>query len=375
MSFFPEFLHYTRNERKGIFALMVLVIVLAIIPRILPFFVGSKTTDFKAFEQQIATIHEKGEVKETEVQRFYFDPNTISKDSLILLGLSPKTAQTILNYRKKVGRFSQKEDLQKIYTLSPEDYQKIENYIDIKKNGSVSEGGNVATLLPTFERFDFDPNTSSKEELLSLGLPQRVVKTLLNFREKGGHFYKEKDLQKIYGLSQTLFAELEPFIQIEPKENKKTGDKKKATKQLNDVDKSVRTEVIIDINKASAEEWQQLSGVGPAYAKRIVNFREKLGGFSSISLVGQTYGIPDSTFQKVKPFLKLSPVLRKIKINTASIDQLKAHPFLKKKEASTIIYYRQNHGNFTNIEDLRKVRALKKSIIDKLAPYLDFDNK
>ena len=371
MSFFPEFLHYTRNERKGIFALMILVIALAIIPRTLPFFVESKTADFKAFEQQIAAI-DKEEAKEAEVQAFYFDPNTISKDSLILLGLSSKTAQTILNYRKKVGRFSQKEDLQKIYTLSPKDYQKLENYIDIKKGGSEQKRDKAATLPQQFERFNFDPNSSSKEELRSLGLPEKVVKILLNFREKGGRFYKEKDLQKIYGLSEALYAELEPFIQIEAIENKKTFDQTKTKDQTNVSDEAIRAEVIIDINKASIEEWQQLSGIGPAYAKRIVNFREKLGGFSSISLVAQTYGIPDSTFQKIKPFLKPSPILKKIKINTASIDELKAHPFLKKKEASTIIYYRQNHGNFTNIEDLKKVRALKKNIIDKLAPYLDF---
>lgn len=340
-------------------------------PRILSYWIEDKSANFSEFEQQITISQEDVKSSPTSTVLFPFDPNTVSKDSLVLLGLSLKTAQTILNYRKKIGRFSQKEDLKKIYTLSAKEYQKIESFIQITPKGKQFEKTTSVAAPIQVERFDFDPNTSSKEELLSLGLSQKVVKTLLNFREKGGQFYKKKDLQKIYGLSETLFKELEPFIQIQVAD-KKTFAKAEKKEHFDSQKEEASKPVIIDINKASAAEWQQLSGVGATYAKRIVSFREKLGGFATIALVGETYGIPDSTFQKVKPCLKLSPVLKKIKINTVTAEELKVHPFIKWKQATAVIYYRQNHGNFTGIGDFKKVRALNAETIKKMEPYLDF---
>lgn len=119
--------------------------------------------------------------------------------------------------------------------------------------------------------------------------------------------------------------------------------------------------------------WQSIKGIGPAYAKRIVGYREKLGGFVSVDQVGTTYGLPDSTFQKMKPRLQASPVFRKIAINTASLEELKAHPLISWKQADIIISYRSHHGRFDNLEDLAKIKALPEDMLANLNPYLNFD--
>jgi competence ComEA-like helix-hairpin-helix protein len=114
-----------------------------------------------------------------------------------------------------------------------------------------------------------------------------------------------------------------------------------------------------------------LPGIGSKLAVRIVTFREKLGGFYSVEQIGETYGLPDSTFQKIKQYLKLdNSSVKKININTASIDEMKTHPYIKYSIANPIIAYRNEHGAFSKIEDIKKVMAVTDEIYKKIAPYL-----
>ena len=114
-----------------------------------------------------------------------------------------------------------------------------------------------------------------------------------------------------------------------------------------------------------------MPGIGSKLATRIITFRDKLGGFYSLTQIGETFGLPDSTFQKIKQYLKLENTsIRKININNATIDQLKAHPYIKWSLANPIIAYRNEHGFFSKIEDLKKVMAVTEDIYNKISPYL-----
>jgi DNA uptake protein ComE-like DNA-binding protein len=364
MAFFPEFLHYTRKERRGIFSLLFLIVLLTIIPKTLPWLIKKEAVDFSEFEVFLAETENTEHPKNKPVEYFFFDPNTLSQDSFQLLGLYPKTAQTIINYRKKGGRFANKEALQRIYNLPPQQYELIEPFIDIKKATPKPYKAKAVSIA----RFPFDPNTCSKKDLQAMGIPKKVIKTLINFRSKGGQFNTSQDLKKVYGITHSLYASLAPYIQIsKPTSEEKKFDPRPYKKE------ETKVQLNIDINKATPEEWQSLRGIGPAYAKWIINFREKLGGFSSISQVGDTYNLPDSTFQTIKPFLTLSPVYRKISINKADLETLKNHPLLKWKEAKAILNYRQNHGDFMGAGDFSKIRALSPESIERILPYLNFD--
>src|SRR4029077_11188899 len=124
-------------------------------------------------------------------------------------------------------------------------------------------------------------------------------------------------------------------------------------------------------NSADTNQLIALPGIGHTLAGRIVNFREKLGGFYSVKQVGETFGIADSVFQKIKPFLVLNETgLKKIPVNTAGIDELKIHPYIRYKLATAIISYRNEHGPFSSIEDLRKIMVITEEIYQKLAPYI-----
>ena len=127
----------------------------------------------------------------------------------------------------------------------------------------------------------------------------------------------------------------------------------------------------VDVNSADTTALIDLPGIGSKLALRIINFREKLGGFYAIEQLKETYGLPDSTFQKIRPFLYLSGSVKKININTANKDELKLHPYIKWNLCNAIVEYRNQHGLFKTLEDLKRIHAIDETTFSKIAPYLN----
>lgn len=129
--------------------------------------------------------------------------------------------------------------------------------------------------------------------------------------------------------------------------------------------------LVVDINRADSLLWEQLPGIGPVLARRIVYFRERLGGFHSIAQVGETYGLADSVFNKIQPLLRLGDVsLRKIDLNETDEKSLADHPYINTKLARVIIRYRNSHGPFNQVEGLKGIALVDDSIYRKLEKYL-----
>jgi competence ComEA-like helix-hairpin-helix protein len=226
---------------------------------------------------------------------------------------------------------------------------------------------------PEGELFYFDPNTLSMAGWEKLGVRDKTIQTIQNYLSKGGHFKKPGDLQKVYGLHANEYERLAPFIRIE--RNGETNNYKIFDDKIRGESQAARNyssrNFVIDINTADTTAFIALPGIGSKLAIRIVNFRDKLGGFYSIEQVGETFGLPDSTFQKIKQYLELENFsVKKININTVTLDELKAHPYIKWGLANPIIAYRNEHGPFSKIEDIKNVMAVTDEIYNKIAPYL-----
>jgi competence ComEA-like helix-hairpin-helix protein len=382
-----EYFYHTKAERRGALLLAILAVLLFLLPRAYSLFVEpANGSDYQAYADSVAqylvTESSTGKTTEAESILFYFDPNTLPQDSLVLLGLSRKTAQTIVKFRNKVRPFRQPEDLLDIYTLDEADYQRLLPYIRIQQapnSSTPSTERAYAKAAPNdkpYTLFPFDPNTLSGDSLQLLGIRGRTVRTLLKYREKGGRFRKKEDLQKVYGLRAETYDRIEEYIQIEEKgfSDKPTDEIAEAAPSAIPVSYDRPAEpASIDINRASPEEWQQLPGIGPAYARRICAFRDKLGGFVRVEQVAETYGLPDSTFQQLRPKLQPSPVFRKINVNTADAAALQAHPYLGWKQANAIVAYRNQHGAFSSLEEVAKVRALPSELHEKMRGYWSVD--
>ncbi len=307
-----DFFYFTSAERNGFFALLTLAFLIFISPLFFSLIWSSPTADLASFEKLRAN--------------FQFE-----------------------NQKEEPSGFS---DFKK--------EKSSERYVD----SPVSEFEEES--FPTQNLFSFDPNKAGESDLRALGLSPKIAQRLINFRSKGGVFYKKEDLAKIYGLSQRQYEILAPYISIERKskevlDGKPSFEPPKETREVN-----------IDVNRATVEDWQQLRGIGPYFAQKITAYREKLGGFASIDQIGETYKLPDSVFQKIKPFLNISPVLKKININTATPEELSAHPYISWKKANVIVNYRSNHGNYQSASDLLKTDYFTTEEVSRLAPYLDF---
>jgi len=372
--FLQEYFYYTRRERNGAFALVVLCILLVLTPKLYPFFIPQqKAADTSALREAAERIalsagseeeNYRAGSKKPAGKLFNFDPNTADIETFVQLGLSARTAQTILKYRSKGGKFFKSEDFKKIYALREADYLRLAPYIRIGEQQEYERDQRVSYTeenTPLAEPFDFDPNTADEATLRKLGISEKVARVILNYREKGGRFRKKEDLAKIYSLPEADYQRLEPFIRID------LGQPAAKTAQP-----MAAAAVLIDINKASAEDWQRLRGVGATTAGRIVAYREKLGGFASVEQVGETFGLPDSTFQHIKSQLDFSPIFKPLAVNAAGIDELDAHPYLSRKEATALAAYRANHGDFKNFEDVKKVKALSSKTLEKIKPYLEY---
>ncbi len=376
-----EFFYYTKTERRGAIALLLICIFFVLLPIAYPFMIGEPEEEgYEAYAEAVQrfladTATTAADRESREAKLFFFDPNTLPQDSLVLLGLPRKTAQTIVKFRAKVRPFRRPEDLLDIYTLSEADYHRIVPYVRIEQAAppaAAAKSKEKANSRPEAPLFPFDPNTLSGDSLQMLGLPGRTVRTLLNYREKGGRFREKEDLKRIYGMRAEDYERLHPYIRIREQPIAKSKEVP-AARPAAYAASAPAAPSVLDINLAGPAEWEQLPGIGPAYARRICSFRDKLGGFASVAQVAETYGLPDSTFQQLQPRLKASPVFRPIAINKVDAATLKAHPYLSWKQANAIIAYRNQHGSFRSVEEVKKVRALPAELHGKMAPYWTFD--
>lgn len=365
--------YYTQRERKGIFILLLVFILLLAIQPFIRKLNQPSQADFSAFKKAIKAFEATKQTAPIQKDTlFAFNPNTVSRKNLLRLGLAPKIAQRIVNYRKKGGQFYKKEDLQKIYGLQAKDYQRLAAFITIPAPKRAVAPLKKRTTRKRLRPHPFNPNKVSKEVLLSMGVAPKTVQQWMRYRAKGGVFKQTSDLSKLYALKPEDYKQLAPYIQIPANPSQKATTKNNRKELRKPTTYTIANEIKIDVNTASMQAWQQLHGIGPHYAKKIISFRKKLGGFVSINQIRTTQGLPDSVFQKIKPSLILSSKPTLLAINKASVAELAAHPYLQKKQAKVIVNYRKNHGAFKNWEELRKVKVLSETELERIRPYLKF---
>jgi competence protein ComEA len=215
------------------------------------------------------------------------------------------------------------------------------------------------------ELFYFDPNNLNLNEWRRLGLHERLIQTILRYIEKGGRFRKAEDLKKLYGLQNSDYQRLLPYVRIIDATKNFRPPPDKAPGTL-----FAKKFIVTDINLADSADWSRLPGIGEKLAFRIVHFREKLGGFYEVDQVGETFGLPDSCFQKIKPYLRLNtPMLNQIDLNTATKEILQSHPYIRWQFAKAILEYRTQHGGFHSIDDLLQIATIDSAKFEKLKPY------
>lgn len=132
-----------------------------------------------------------------------------------------------------------------------------------------------------------------------------------------------------------------------------------------------RKTVLVELNSADTVELKKINGIGSVFAKRIVKFREALGGFVNVEQLSEVFGFDKEKYDQILPQVRLDTLaLRKLNVNTASVDDMNFHPYLSKKEAVAIFSKRVKTGDYSNVQEVKKVALMSDSAFMKIAPYL-----
>lgn len=226
--------------------------------------------------------------------------------------------------------------------------------------------------------FSFDPNIISEKDLQRLGFSEILSKRIANYRQKGGEFRVKADLLRIYGIDSSFYRQLYTYISLPEKKfdhefrNRESPKKEKSDEQ--NVHNKLKAR--FDLNTADTVQLKNIYGIGPALASRIIRFRDGLGGFVSSDQLKEVYGLDSLVVDRLlkSSYIKSDFVPKRIDLNTATEKDLSQHPYIKRALASAIVAYRFQHGNFTSVDELRKITLLNNEDLNRISPYLKINN-
>jgi competence protein ComEA len=223
-------------------------------------------------------------------------------------------------------------------------------------------------LSENIRLFKFNPNHLPIEEWVKLGLSEKQASIIKKYEAKGGKFYKKEDLRKIYSISEKQYLRLAPFIVIP--EMARSYEKK----FIPHVPRETKS-IAVNLNQADSVALLEVKGIGPAFASRIIKYRNRLGGFVNKEQLREVYGIDSLKYSQIEDQLIIDAHnIKYININSVTFDEFKRFPYLSFKQMNAIIAYRKQHGFYNNVADLKKIVLLNQEIIDKIAPYIKFDD-
>jgi DNA uptake protein ComE-like DNA-binding protein len=214
--------------------------------------------------------------------------------------------------------------------------------------------------------FLFDPNTLTDKGWLRMGLPDKLIRTILNYTSKGGRFYQKEDLQKIYGLTASQYATLEPFISIPPKPKSVYG--LSAYRNLRYEKPLIQP---VELNSVDSAGLDALRGIGPVFAMRILRFRDLLGGYATKEQLLDVYGLDSTLYKTILPYVKVDPdKIKHIDINQCPLPALRKHPYIGYYLAKAIADYRVKHMKFRSVDEIRIIPGMTDDKFKQLSPYL-----
>jgi len=214
--------------------------------------------------------------------------------------------------------------------------------------------------------FPFDPNTVTIDEMIQLGLSVKQAKVIEKYRIKGGKFYTPEDFSKIYVIDSSTLKKLKPWITI----NKLSLELQPKTKN-DSLHKSEKTPLIVELNSADTIELGKIKGIGKIFARRIIAYRNLLGGYVNFHQLKEVYGIkPDLLISIGSQIIIDSTKIKLINLNLISFEDLKKHPYISEYQAKAIIYYRSKVGNIKKVCELLENKILPPEKYRNIRSYL-----
>ncbi len=353
--FWQNITSFTQRERRGaIVFVLILICITGInqaIPHVFkkePWYIVKDTAWVNQWKQSV--------LKQARLDLKKFNPNKISENELLQMGIPASLARSWVKYTSAGGYFATKPDLLKLYGLHDTLYAQIEPYITIPKRAKHKPYYHQK-YKPKNEKQKplkkFDPNTNTRNQLLQSGLKPKVVKTIISYRKAGGRFENKEDLQKLYTIDSVEYKRISDFVDLP----------KKST-ELVKIDS-------IEINSATKTDFIQIN-IKSFMAGRIIKYRELLGGFYTFAQLKEVYNIDSTTILALKKSSWIDTLLIKhISINSATEQEFAKHPYINRRQAGQIYKYQKFVGRISEKDEIRELKIMNSDTYKKLKPYLE----
>ncbi|MES2629043.1 MAG: helix-hairpin-helix domain-containing protein [Bacteroidota bacterium] len=243
----------------------------------------------------------------------------------------------------------------------------LDKNLERVKDLPVEETSGSGSHTSGFRLKNFDPNVASASQLCDLGFKEWQIKNIVNFRASGGVFYKKEDLKKLYAIKEKDYDKIAPYVVISPLQV--------SVEKQQRVGSPVTEVTPIELNTADTVALRKLKGVGAYFARKIVEYRTRLGGFTEVSQLQEIYNLDPEVIVANSTTVSIDrSLIRRININTVSRDELKKHPYIGFPNATAIINYRNQHGPYAAIKEISNSVLITDSVYSKIAPYLKVDD-
>jgi competence ComEA-like helix-hairpin-helix protein len=220
----------------------------------------------------------------------------------------------------------------------------------------------------------FDPNTVDSITLLHLGFKPWQAKNMLKYRAKGGKYRKNEDLKKLYGMTDSMYVALAPYIYIKQDSiavDSLQGDSVRVDSLPKW--KSIKKDTILNLRTADTTELKLIRGIGSYRARMIVRYREQLGGYARVEQILEARGMDKIVPDSILPHFYIDTVVvEKMLVNRMRPESLQRHPYLNFEQAKAIYEYRRKHIRIKSADELKKIKHLSPEDIEKVLIYLDF---
>ncbi len=236
--------------------------------------------------------------------------------------------------------------------------------------------------------FAFDPNTIDSTTLVSFGIKAWKVKNFIHYRKAGKVFHSADDMLDTYGWTEEDIKPLRPYIHIGKAYQKEVYPKISDSRKEHDesatpvvekesahmdslrryMSNKFKEHTLVDLNTADTTLLKRIPGIGSHFAKSIIRYREKLGGFINVEQLAEINNFPMETLDW---FSVSTPQIKKININKADFKQMAAHPYIGYDNTKRIKNYVRLDGYIKSVEQLRRMNIFTDEELERLLPYLE----
>lgn len=292
-----EYFEFSKKELNGLLILCLLLILIAISPKIYSWLKPDAVYDYSAFEKEVNEFLASAETDTSyspkayaynisksaiKPQYFEFNPNKLPDHLWIKLGLSERQIKVIKNFEAKGGQFYKKEDLKKIYSITSDEYQRLEPYINIPSSINhqyLPTRYNKRTFNTTLKIVDLNKADSLELESLK-GIGPTFAMRILKFRNRLGGFWKKEQLLEVYGIDTLKYESLQSQLVVHPEDVLK-----------------------ININQASFNDLKKFPYLSYKQINALLQYRNQHGNYSSPSDLRKVLILTSDIVDKLVPYL------------------------------------------------------------------------